>query len=427
MKNIFILSLILLLTIPAFSASKKRVAVMNFKNYGGKSLKFLSKSIPESISTTLADTKSVNVVERGQLGKILNEIALEQSGAVDTGGISRAGKLSKADVLILGSLSGKRSSIIVNIKAVNVKTGKVISGSTVRGSMSDIFDKVESSTRSIAAILSGKGVGKVSISTTPSKCDVYIDGVNMGKSPIVEATVVDGKHRIKVSKDGHLDHDETVYVGAKKHRQVNIILETNKWAKVAFWGFGARYLKPINGSLKGSPNYFVYMGQNYYKLSLIAEFNYSEINHSYDMNFIGRTVNEKRNYDLFGWHVNVLFNPFQNNKYISPYAGGTIGYTRIKDMRGNAAKDDGWFEDNLEELKLYHLLSLGGVGGVKLFPYNNISFFLEGRFYFHPKDITRDIYGETSFIEGKKIVSVDKFKLNYWTVGGGITFHFTND
>ena len=63
------LTLLLSNSIYAKRAKKKKskkvtVAVMNFTNNGSKSLKFLVKSLPESISTSLANQRKIRIVER---------------------------------------------------------------------------------------------------------------------------------------------------------------------------------------------------------------------------------------------------------------------------------------------------------------------------------------------------------------------------
>ena len=54
---------------------------------------------------------------------------------------------------------------------------------------------------------------KLNIATTPSGADVYIDGVKAGKTPMSGYEVPYGKHKIRVSKSGYDDIEETFTFG----------------------------------------------------------------------------------------------------------------------------------------------------------------------------------------------------------------------
>ena len=104
-------------------AAKPSVGVVNFTNHtSGAGLQYLSKSLPESISATLSGSKDIRVVERAQLAKIVDEIALGQTGLFNERQISRAGRMIRADVLIIGSYSGNPERIVLTMKAVRVTT-----------------------------------------------------------------------------------------------------------------------------------------------------------------------------------------------------------------------------------------------------------------------------------------------------------------
>ncbi|MBN1534927.1 MAG: hypothetical protein JXA20_19815 [Spirochaetes bacterium] len=113
-------------------AIDRTVAVMNFRNYGGNDTRSLSRMIPEAISGALSEIRGLRVLERNQLGTILDEIALEQSGAVDTGGVIRAGRLTRADILVLGSVSGNDANALCTVKAVRVDNGAILYAKTIR-------------------------------------------------------------------------------------------------------------------------------------------------------------------------------------------------------------------------------------------------------------------------------------------------------
>jgi serine/threonine-protein kinase len=69
--------------------------------------------------------------------------------------------------------------------------------------------------------------GLLTISTDPIGAEVYIDGVDVGQTPIVEYSVAAGKHTIKVERAGYKMQTETVTVGANDtvRRKFSLIAE----------------------------------------------------------------------------------------------------------------------------------------------------------------------------------------------------------
>ncbi len=439
MRKIYITLLAVLITAISVSSMAQRgrrgkrnkktvVAVMNFANYGNRSIKYLAKSIPESISSTLAEVKGIKVVERAQLGKIIDEIALRQSGIVDSDDIERAGKVSRADVLILGSISGRSSNIIVTIKAVNSTTGKLLSGKVVKGNSGNIFERANQSARAMGAVISGLGVGKISVSTTPSGCSVYIDGVLAGRSPVVEYKVIEGKHNIKVSKDGYIDYETTISVAAGKHKRLRPYLAEQKFLSRAETGIGAAYFFPMNSELKKSVYYYAFAGQSFDRLTLSLELGFTtmEYEEEVSLGLLG-TATQERFYNLINLHGHLKYKLMPGAKYLQPYIGGIVGFTRLSDNRINPSGNynDGWFKDNVENLKQYNLWALGITAGLVLMPYSRISIYADIRYYYHPQKVKRDLYGVPAGLQGDpEVIDTKEFHLNYFMIGGGAKYYF---
>jgi len=105
---------------------KLRIVVMNFENVQAKEeLNWLSFGIAESLTTKLAKVKSIVVVERAQLAKILGEQRLQQSGFVDTTEAVEAGKLIGAKSMVVGSFQVSQDKLLVSCRLVNVESGEI--------------------------------------------------------------------------------------------------------------------------------------------------------------------------------------------------------------------------------------------------------------------------------------------------------------
>ncbi|MFH0796266.1 MAG: SUMF1/EgtB/PvdO family nonheme iron enzyme [Candidatus Omnitrophota bacterium] len=83
----------------------------------------------ETLQTQLAKSRAVNLVERIQLDKALNEIKLKISGITEDALNLEAGKMVGAKYVLIGSSkTAPGNQLCVNVRLVEVKTGKQISG-----------------------------------------------------------------------------------------------------------------------------------------------------------------------------------------------------------------------------------------------------------------------------------------------------------
>lgn len=78
------------------------VAVLPFANRGDEAQAVLSKGLTAMIVTDLSKVPGIRVLERAKLQKLADEIALSKSGLVDEKDAVRAGKLMRAEKLMIG-------------------------------------------------------------------------------------------------------------------------------------------------------------------------------------------------------------------------------------------------------------------------------------------------------------------------------------
>jgi len=66
--------------------------------------------------------------------------------------------------------------------------------------------------------------GYLSITTNPSDAVVYLDGQQVGVSPVQLLTVAAGEHRVRIVKTGYLENARVVRVGAGLAKNVDVRL-----------------------------------------------------------------------------------------------------------------------------------------------------------------------------------------------------------
>jgi TolB-like protein len=121
--------------------SKLAIAVVDFTNTSGdESFDYLSKTIPESLITALAEGGDLKIVERGRLEAALKEMKLQLSDIVDEATAVQLGKAVGANAIIVGSFVAIGSKLRISSRLIDVQTATVITGKNATGRVGeDIF------------------------------------------------------------------------------------------------------------------------------------------------------------------------------------------------------------------------------------------------------------------------------------------------
>jgi len=89
--------------------------------------------VQERLTTFLGMTKGFRLIERKLLEKVLEEQRLQLSGAISSSTVKKIGELSGADIVVSGTVNSLiGDEIEVNVRAVNVETGEVVSSGRSR-------------------------------------------------------------------------------------------------------------------------------------------------------------------------------------------------------------------------------------------------------------------------------------------------------
>lgn len=121
------------------------VAVMNFS--GGETLEErLRIRMADALITSLVQAGRFDVVERERLDLVMIEQNLAQTGRVDPATAARIGKILGAELVVFGVVTGAteqkvdkfsydlvRVEVAIDVRAVNVSTGRVVISESARG------------------------------------------------------------------------------------------------------------------------------------------------------------------------------------------------------------------------------------------------------------------------------------------------------
>jgi Mg-chelatase subunit ChlD len=84
------------------------------------------------LSIELSRSRKARVIERGNLGDVLREQALQTSGAIDPSGVTGTGKLLGADHLLISALHRRGNSLEMTFKLLRTSTGELLSATRAK-------------------------------------------------------------------------------------------------------------------------------------------------------------------------------------------------------------------------------------------------------------------------------------------------------
>lgn len=415
-KYALLIAILLLFTQNAFAANKK-VAVVNFtNNSGSKALDYLSKALADSISSSLAGRKDITVIERSQLGKVLNEVELGQTGLFEESDISKVGKLARADVLIIGSYTGNPGKIILSMKAVEVSTAKVIDARVITSDLGGLFDKASEAVLSMADIIVGKNIGFLTVTSNPDNADIFIDGMKIGETPLTSYKISEGKHKLELVKNGYINTKKTIKVEENQTTNVDITLVKKQAVNATFirFGFGGWKPYPNSGLGFGIAGAF---GKQFDRMTLAAEFSYVK-NFDYqnfDDTYFG-DIEVQRYYTIISFGLYGYYELMEAPKYISPYVGlfADVGYY----------SDSKMVADVPEEQNSGRVYYLGPIAGLKILPHGKFNLFFEARYNLFLNEVSQEKYYDAGLVGVRS--NTKEIRLNSISLYGGFTFVFGN-
>ncbi len=138
------------------------IAVLDFEAIpaGDKDQLSVAATLTETMATELLATKAFRIIERRHIAKVMKELALGQTGAVDEQNAAKVGQLLGAKFLLVGSVSRVAGKQLVQARQIRVETAAAESAQSV--SFSDIDDLPEACRDLARRFAGGAAAGSVS-------------------------------------------------------------------------------------------------------------------------------------------------------------------------------------------------------------------------------------------------------------------------
>lgn len=134
------LILCLLLVLAPRLAAARTIAIAYFdNNTGDAALDPLRKGLADMLITDLGNVQSLQIVERDKLNQVIAELKLGKSKFIDPKTAQKLGKGLAAELIMTGGYVIAGGTMRVDVRVIEVATGKVAASDKVEGKKEDFF------------------------------------------------------------------------------------------------------------------------------------------------------------------------------------------------------------------------------------------------------------------------------------------------
>ncbi|MCI0511743.1 PEGA domain-containing protein [candidate division KSB1 bacterium] len=192
-----------LLSVMAQVGTTPNIAVIPFNDASAAAKKEgYGEAVANMLTTELIKGKVFQVVERNQIQRMLQELSLQSTGAIDAQTAKQMGAILGVDILILGSVVKLESVVETDIRLINSQTGEALLAESGHSeNPRELRDMVIQLARKIEQRYSNRFNNETAFTSEPTAATVYVDGQIIGETPISK-TISPGEHEIQIAKEG---------------------------------------------------------------------------------------------------------------------------------------------------------------------------------------------------------------------------------
>ena len=221
--------------------NKIRVAVLDFE---GKGISAMEASVlTDRLRSNLVETGVFDVIERGKMEEIFEEMELQLSGCISSECAVQVGQVLGVSRMITGTIGKFGKTYTIDVRVIDIETSRIIEAIPLdyTGELEGLLGEI----RKVAFRLSGKeaeptrtpaiatptpskveeAVASLTLTTVPTGATVYIDGIKLGLTPTTLDEVRTGKHDLKFTKSGYIDDERDITVEPGERKVVRVDLE----------------------------------------------------------------------------------------------------------------------------------------------------------------------------------------------------------
>jgi len=204
------LRLVLAFLLASASARAARVAVLDFRSGTETvSLQFLAQTLPNALVEPLSNQPGIEVVERSQLSRLLQEHQLSLTGLALP---DSARALLPADILVLGQFGGTMDAVQLQVRVVGCGDGSVKGAFSRQGTLQEILSGMPTLAAQVGMVARGESSGTLTLHSAPQGATVWLDGRILGRTPLVDQKIAAGRHALRLEKENSKTWSDSVTI-----------------------------------------------------------------------------------------------------------------------------------------------------------------------------------------------------------------------
>lgn len=190
-----------------------KIAVFSFTDANAAAKKEgYGAAISGMLMTELINGRVFQVIERSEIERIMNEMAFQISGAVDSRTAKRLGEVLGVDILVFGNVAKFDPIVETDIRLIDTQSGEALLAENASSESGvEIRNMVQNLARKIEQRFMGRITEDVLIQSDPPGAIVYIDGVKEGITPLTKS-LSQGTHKVRITTHNHDVWERTVNV-----------------------------------------------------------------------------------------------------------------------------------------------------------------------------------------------------------------------
>ncbi|MBN2010170.1 PEGA domain-containing protein [candidate division KSB1 bacterium] len=215
---------------------KKNVAVLDLETRGATTAAE-AKALTDRLRSILVRTNAFNVVDRGKMEAILQEVGFQQSGCTSTECAVEVGRILNVKQMVSGSIGKIGSMYTIDIAAIDVESSAILKSFSrdYKGEIEGLIGIMSEIANQLAGGSAGKqggDIGSLLLTSNPESAKVFLDNKPIGKTPLKVDELEAGDHKLKVLADGYKDSEGTIEVKKGVVNKYNITMKKKggkKW------------------------------------------------------------------------------------------------------------------------------------------------------------------------------------------------------
>lgn len=120
---------------------KTRIAVVPFRELDGRTT-VLGTYLAEELVTNLFMIGNLDIIERAMLDKVIGELKLGSTGAIDPETAKKVGKIAGVEAIVTGSITDLQSYVGINCRLIDTETGRIFGAAQTKIVKDDDVKKI---------------------------------------------------------------------------------------------------------------------------------------------------------------------------------------------------------------------------------------------------------------------------------------------